>query len=66
MTKLDPDGHIGKLYGVTLAIEHNNDGSVTICEEVKQEILDDKDTPQWIKDILTGNNAIIMSKDKHE
>lgn len=54
-------GYIGKLVGVPIAIEHNSDGSVTICDEKEmvQEILLSKECPEWLKDWMRNDEPRI-------
>lgn len=49
------DGVVGKLYGVSVAIEHNADGSVTLCKELVQELLEDKKVPLYIRKWFKNN-----------
>lgn len=47
------EGYTAKSYrGISVAVEHNSDGSVTICKEVVDEIQGSPRVPTWVKDIL--------------
>ncbi len=52
MTK--KDGVPAVVYGVTVAVEHNPDGSVTICKELVDDILADAETPEFVRRVLTA------------
>ncbi len=43
----------GKLTVISVAIEHNADGSVTFCRELVEELLVDPNTSERIKGYLT-------------
>ncbi len=42
------------VYEVSVAIEHNPDGSVTIYKELVDDMLADKETPEFIRRVLTA------------
>lgn len=40
------DGFTGKMKAISVAVEHNADGSVTVCKEIADSIFDDERIPQ--------------------
>lgn len=48
----EPMGITGNLFGITIAVEFNGDGSVTICKEIVDDILKDVRVPADIKSIF--------------
>jgi hypothetical protein len=50
------DGLTAQVYEITVAIEHNPDGSVTICKELVQNILESEDVPTWAKDMVRSTH----------
>lgn len=43
------DGFAGNMKGIPVAIEHNSDGSVTVCKEIADAIFDDSRVPLEIR-----------------
>jgi hypothetical protein len=48
-------GFKGSLKGIPIAFEVHGDGSVTLCKEIVDQILNDKSTPGWLRVLLTAS-----------
>ncbi len=47
------EGFPAKSYmGKPVAVKKHGDGSVTICEEIVQDILVDSSVPAWVRELL--------------
>jgi len=43
------DGFTGKMKAISVVIEHNADGSVTVCKEIADQIFNNKRVPAAIR-----------------
>lgn len=50
-------GYTGNIKAVPIAIEYHGDGSVTLCKELVDEMLADKQLPSWISRLLGIHNG---------
>lgn len=54
-----PDkGFKGKLTTINVAIEHNADGSVTVCKEIADEIYNNKKVPKSVRNYFKPTNPL--------
>lgn len=61
------DGFIGTASTINVAIEHNSDGSITVCKEIADEIYANKHTPKIIRNYFKPSPSIMeMMSDKFE
>jgi hypothetical protein len=65
---VERDGYTAKNYmAIPIAIEHNSDGSVTICKEICDEIYNDPKVPLYVRNMFKPTESIFkMVSDKME
>ncbi len=49
-------GITAKIYSVQVAVEHNFDGSVTVCKELVDDILADEETSDFVRHVFLAAN----------
>lgn len=52
---MSKDGLTATVYGISVAVEYNPDGSIIICKELVDEILAEPDLPEFVRRVLTCN-----------
>lgn len=44
--RITPDGFPAKIAAIPVAVEHNSDGSVTVCKEIADLLFNDRRVPE--------------------
>lgn len=53
-----------KLVGIAIAVDHNFDGSVTVCKEIADEIYANKRIPKRIRNYFKPSEGIKFTSDE--
>jgi hypothetical protein len=58
---VERDGLAAKSFkGIAVAIEHNSDGSITICKEICDEIHNDPKVPLYVRTIFKPQEPMML------